>query len=123
MLAAAAVLGRRGFAWLTGNTKRIVARLLHRYGPPATVSRRRYRIGLVLFFAPLLFAWLTPFVAGLLPGYEAHRMLYALVCNLALVVGLFVLGGDFWEKLRALFVHGARAAPPPAPAERSDAGA
>ena len=22
---------------------------------------------------------------------------------------LFVLGGDFWDKLRALFVHGARA--------------
>ena len=26
-----------------------------------------------------------------------------------LIVSVFVLGGDFWDKLRALFVHGARA--------------
>jgi hypothetical protein len=26
-----------------------------------------------------------------------------------LLISLFVLGGDFWDKLRALFVHGARA--------------
>lgn len=113
MVAAAAVLGRRGFAWMSGHAKRILARLLHRYGPPATVSRRRYRIGLVLFFAPLVLALLTPFVADLVPGYEAWRMHYALASNLLLVVGLFVLGGEFWEKLRALFVHGACALPPP----------
>jgi len=26
-----------------------------------------------------------------------------------LLVSLFVLGGDFWDKLRALFFHGAKA--------------
>jgi hypothetical protein len=26
-----------------------------------------------------------------------------------LLISLFVLGGDFWDKLRALFVHSARA--------------
>jgi hypothetical protein len=29
-----------------------------------------------------------------------------------LLASLFVLGGEFWDKLRALFVHGARAAFP-----------
>ena len=26
-----------------------------------------------------------------------------------IIIGLLVLGGDFWDKLRSLFVHGARA--------------
>jgi hypothetical protein len=30
------------------------------------------------------------------------------VGDLLLISSLFVLGGDFWDKLRALFVHGAK---------------
>ena len=29
--------------------------------------------------------------------------------DLLLLVSLFVLGGDFWDKLRSLFIHSARA--------------
>jgi hypothetical protein len=29
--------------------------------------------------------------------------------DLMFIATLFVLGGDFWDKLRALFVHGAKA--------------
>jgi hypothetical protein len=29
--------------------------------------------------------------------------------DVVFVTSLFVLGGDFWDKLRSLFVHGARA--------------
>jgi hypothetical protein len=29
--------------------------------------------------------------------------------DLMFVSSLFVLGGEFWDKLRALFVHGAKA--------------
>jgi hypothetical protein len=28
------------------------------------------------------------------------------------LLSLFVLGGDFWDKLRALFIHGAKATLP-----------
>ena len=31
------------------------------------------------------------------------------------VAGFFVLGGEFWDKLRGLFVHGARAVFPNTP--------
>jgi hypothetical protein len=32
-----------------------------------------------------------------------------IAADLVFVASFFVLGGEFWEKLRALFVHGARA--------------
>ena len=44
-----------------------------------------------------------------LPGYGAHCLVWAIAADLAFVASFFVLGGEFWEKLRALFVHGARA--------------
>jgi hypothetical protein len=34
---------------------------------------------------------------------------FALAGDLLLLTGLVLLGGDFWDKLRALFIHGAKA--------------
>ncbi len=77
------------------------------YVLPQTVSRTRYRVGLVLFLLPLLHGWLSPYLPLLLHGYKPTR-LEALVGDLLLIVSLFLLGGDFWDKLRALFVWEAR---------------
>lgn len=113
-LAAAAILGKPGFAWLAGRTKRALRRVFARFGPPARVGRARYRFGLALFVAPILFGSLLPYASEALPGFRAHRVLYGAACNLAFVASLFVLGGEFWDKLRALFIHRARAVIPPA---------
>ena len=112
MVAAAAVMGKPGFAYLKGQ----ISRFLRAHGPPATVSRARYRVGLVMFALPVFFGWVTPYAAQLVPGLGPDRLLYALTGDGLLLASLFVLGGDFWDKLRALFVHGARAkfAPPDA---------
>ena len=82
---------------------------MRKYGPPDVVSRTRYRIGLVMFLLPILFGWLAPYVSHLVPLYGAHRIVYAVIGDVLFVVSLFVLGGDFWDKLRALFIHGAKA--------------
>ena len=105
MVVAAAVMGKEGFAEL----KRRFGRLLKKYGPPQRVSRARYRVGLVMFTLPLLLAWLGPYLGQHLPGYGAHRLVWAVASDLVFVSGICVLGGEFWDKLRALFVHGARA--------------
>ena len=43
-----------------------------------------------------------------IPGYESHRLLVAIIGDLLLVSSLFVLGGEFWDKVRALFIRDAR---------------
>ena len=82
---------------------------MKKHGPPDRVSLTRYRIGLVMFVLPVLFGWLGPYGVHLIPGYEAHRFVASLIGDVMFVAGLFVLGGDFWDKMRALFIHSAKA--------------
>jgi len=104
-IVAIAVMGKSGYAYI----KRRVFGFLKHYGPPAEVSRTRYTIGLVMFSVPIIFGWLAPYVADIVPGYSGNKFTYGIVGDLLLLTSLFVLGGDFWDKLRALFIHGAKA--------------
>jgi hypothetical protein len=62
-----------------------------------------------MFLLPIFFGWLAPYAPHLIPKYEAHRFVVNLAGDLMFISSLFVLGGDFWDKVRALFMHGARA--------------
>jgi hypothetical protein len=104
-LAAVAILGKSGFQYLKG----ILYGWFRRLAPPDTVSLARYRIGLVMFLLPLLFAELSIYAPNLFPGFAAHPMAFAVTGDAMFFASLLVLGGDFWDKIRALFVHGARA--------------
>jgi len=104
-IAAVAVMGKSGYAYI----KTRIFGFLKQYGPPAEVSRARYTFGLVMFAMPIVFGWLAPYAAGLIPGYMGNEFTYAIIGDLLLLVSLFVLGGDFWDKLRALFFHEAKA--------------
>ena len=105
MLVGVAVVGKPGFEFL----KARLGRFFRQYGPPDTVSRARYTVGLVMFCVPLFIAWLTPYAPYLLHGLDLNRVSIAVAGDLVWVSSLFVLGGDFWDKLRSLFVHQARA--------------
>jgi len=100
---AIAIMGKSGF-------NAIKARLfafLKKHGPPDRVGRTRYRVGLVMFVLPLLFGWLGAYFIHRIPDYEIYRIPVSLAGDLLLVASLFVLGGDFWDKVRALFIHDA----------------
>lgn len=103
-LVAVATMGKRGFAYLKGR----IFGSLKRYRPPAEVSRTRYTVGLVMFAVPILFGWISPYAGKLVPGYLGNELTFAVFGDLLLLGSLFVLGGDFWEKLRALFAHAAK---------------
>lgn len=106
MLAAAAVMGKDGFNYL----KQLIFGFLGKhFAPPENVSLARYRIGLVLFSIPLLFGWLAPYISEYIPIFDEQRLLFAIIGDLFLLCSLFVLGGEFWDKLRALFIHKAKA--------------
>ena len=106
-LTAIAIIGKPGFAWL----KSKLLGLLRRHGPPATVSAARYRLGLVMFILPLAFGWLHPYFLERVPGLTTQRVAFNLAGDLMFVTSFFVLGGDFWDKVRALFRHQAKVQP------------
>jgi hypothetical protein len=105
LLAGAAVAGKDGYAYI----KKTVFGFIKSHGPAEHVSRTRYRIGLVLFILPILLGWATPYFGNYMPGFNEHTMIFAIVGDVVLATSLFVLGGEFWDKLRSLFMHSATA--------------
>ncbi|MGD8290941.1 MAG: transporter suffix domain-containing protein [Desulfobacterales bacterium] len=104
-IAAIVIMGRSGYNLI----KERFFSFLKKHGPPERVSLTRYRIGLFMFIFPIVFGWLGPYGAHQIPGYEAHRLVVSLIGDLIFVASLFVLGGDFWDKIRALFSYRAKA--------------
>ena len=104
MLIAVAVMGKSGYAFL----KTRLMSLLRRHGPPERVSVFRYRIGLAMFVLPVFVGLLSPYVGDLLPLYAERELAVAIAFDILFVSSLFVLGGEFWDKLRALFIQGAK---------------
>jgi len=108
---AIAILGKSGFEMM----KNRIFNFLKKHGPPDRVSLARYRIGLVMFGIPLLFGWISPYLQNLIPRFEEKRLLLAAAGDLLFIGSLIVLGGDFWDKVRSLFVHDAIAVLPEKP--------
>jgi hypothetical protein len=98
---AIAILGKDGFNYL----KEKVFALLRRAAPSAKVSRTRYRAGLAIWAFLIAYGWLVSYAPHLVPGYSEHRIALNLTADFLFIVSLFVLGGDFWEKFRALFTY------------------
>lgn len=102
---AIALLGKQGFAYVKA---RLLA-VLRRYGPPKTVGRTRYYVGLTMFIVPAIFAWVVSYVPDWVPGYTGNRVVISLAIDVIFFSSFFVLGGDFWDKVRSLFVYDAKA--------------
>ncbi len=103
LLGSIVFLGRPGFNRLRSHlTGRLRACIL-----PEEVGPWRYRVGLVMFILPLIFAWKAPYVTELMPTLGRHSVTAAIVTDVMLFASLFVLGGAFWDKLRALFIRSA----------------
>jgi len=105
---AIAIMGKSGFNLM----KNRIFGFLKKHGPADRVSLARYRIGLVMFGIPLLFGWISPYLQNLIPRFEENRLLLAAAGDLLFIGSLIVLGGDFWDKVRSLFVHDAIAVLP-----------
>jgi hypothetical protein len=98
---AVAIMGKSGYAYI----KQQASGLIREYGPPRQVGRLRYNIGLVMFSVPVLFGWVSPYIEALVPGFMGYLIYFAVGGDILFLVSLFVLGGEFWDKIRSLFVH------------------
>ncbi len=105
MVAAVALVGKSGLSYL----KSRIFGFVTGFAPPKTVGRTRYRLGLVLFILPLLLGLLGPYLASQVPLLTEQRVIFAVTGDVMFLLSFFVLGGDFWDKVRALFVYDARA--------------
>lgn len=106
---AAAVMGKENF-------DRIIAAicgLLGRLKPSGEPGELRHVIGVVLFVLPVVPAYVMAYAPSWLPDSSPWRLWVNLAADAMFLTSLFVLGGDFWDKLRALFVRRARAVFPP----------
>ena len=112
LLAVIGVMGKAGFQQLKGMVFGYAGKL----APEAIVSTTRYQIGLVMFCLPLISGWLEPYVDALAPGLRPNLWQLQLLGDLMFVTSFFVLGGNFWAKVRALFVRTAVVADPGAAA-------
>jgi hypothetical protein len=98
---AIAILGKDGFNFL----KEKVFALLRRAAPTAKVSRTRYRAGLAIWALLFIYGSFVWYAPHLVPGYSDYRVPLNLTADFLFIASLFVLGGDFWEKFRALFIY------------------
>jgi hypothetical protein len=103
-LTVVALIGEPAFLFLN-------RRIAKRGTPPSPVSVIRYRIGLALLTLPVIVSWLMPLVSAHVPEIAARRVLIGAIADGILLFSLFVLGGNFWAKVHALFVRDARVAP------------
>jgi len=109
MIIAVAILGKDGFAYL----KKILGKYLKPLAPPDEVSRARYNVGLVLFSIPILFGLLLPYLDQEFHFLQDLPFFLYPVTDLMIISSLFILGGNFWDKLRALYIHRAKVILPP----------
>jgi hypothetical protein len=100
-LLAVALLGKEAFHAITSK----IFPLLMRLAPQGSVSKTRYTVGLFMFVISFIPSYVSAYDPSLLP----NRFFVCVAADVVFLLSLFVLGGDFWDKLRALFIYDARA--------------
>jgi hypothetical protein len=105
LIPAVALMGKENFERIWAAAMRFLKALK----PAGNVGKTRYLVGLCMLVGPLLYAWIASYVPSWLPEEYALRVWVNLGLDLVTLAGLFVLGGDFWDKVRALFLYDARA--------------
>jgi hypothetical protein len=100
-LIGAAIMGKENFDRFKALTLAFFARVK----PAGNVSLLRHRIGLGMFLLPLLPAYIMAYKPEWLPDSSALRWQVKAATDVIFIASFFVLGGDFWDKLHALFTH------------------
>ena len=98
-----AVLGKDGYNLM----KSKLSGFLQRFAPPDEVSSTRYYFGLVLFIFPLLMGWVVPYLMYFI-DWTANISIWAyLIGDILFISSFIILGGNFWDKFRSLFIRNA----------------
>lgn len=105
-LAGVAIMGKE-------NHRRMQALLrkgIQKIKPRGSIGKKQHFTGLILLLCPLVPWLIQAFWPEWLPDASHWRIWANLTAIILSIGGLFVLGGDFWDKLGALFQREARVA-------------
>ncbi|NGX40159.1 MAG: hypothetical protein KR126chlam1_01504 [Chlamydiae bacterium] len=72
--------------------------------PPKPVSKRRYYFGIVVMLCSAIPLYMAAYFPNALPVDETRRFLLTVSGDLTFVLSFFILGANFWEKFKRLFV-------------------
>ena len=100
-----AVLGKPSYLWIKYRFWHIFVRVTKHHD----VSRTRYNIGLVMLCLPVIPNYIMSYAPKLIADAYPTRLIINICIDAIFIISLFVLGGDFWDKLRALFTYTAKA--------------
>jgi hypothetical protein len=99
MLLAAALLGRQNFDRIVGAAKKFFVTTFF----AAPVSRQRYYAGLAVCVLSIVPLYLAGYVPSWMPAGNSRIAILA-AADVAFILSFFVMGGEFWEKFRRLFM-------------------
>ena len=94
-----ALLGRNAFQYFTYKLKTALRRVVL----PKRVSKRRYYFGLSVSLASLLPLYVYGYFPNWLPSGDTRIYILA-TADMSFILSMFIMGGEFWEKFRRLFI-------------------
>ena len=100
-----AILGKPSYLWIKYKFWHIFVKVTR----PHEVSRLRYTIGLVMFCLPIIPNYIMSYAPNIITHAYHVRLIINISIDAIFIISMFVLGGDFWDKLRAIFTYTARA--------------
>ena len=100
-----AVLGKPSYLWIKYKFWHHFVKVTKHH----EVSRTRYTIGLVMFCLPIIPNYIMSYAPKLIADAYPTRLIINICIDAIFIISLFILGGDFWDKLRALFTYTAKA--------------
>jgi hypothetical protein len=103
-----AVLGKPSYLYIKSLFRIHVVRVIK----PYHASRIRYNIGLFLFCLPIIPTYIMAYAPLFFSANTHLHLILNISFDIIFIASLFVLGGDFWDKLKALFIFSAKASFP-----------
>jgi hypothetical protein len=104
---AIALLGKETFQYFMHKAKAALRRAVG----DRPVSKTQYYIGLAIILLSWVPAYLFAYLPAVMPD-ESLRIYILAATDLAFVASVFLMGGEFWEKVRRLFIYEGKAAIP-----------
>ena len=102
---AVAVMGKENFDRIMSRVKGWLGSLK----PAGNIGKVRHCVGIAMFLLPIIPTYIMGYAPQWLPDNSPWRLWVSIASDAVFFVSLFVLGGDFWDKLRSLFIREARA--------------
>ena len=103
LVIAAAVMGKESLNYILGKIGKWFKR---NFKLAENVSKKRYIFGLILFWGSILVRWAIGFLKPISiakTGGTDWGIYILIAFEVVLIISIFVLGANFWEKLGSLF--------------------